>query len=169
MIQPNSKLSPTAKLSFMRPNSKSQRLIDSIQSDSKSFPAHPLGPTYSVNTFPSSFFAFKSVDLSIFRWAQIWGALRKHFSIKYIVQHWKTFYYCDKLHDINLFVISSYLKWAHLTLALPHAWQQLIRGTQKPVACHELACPLGALSMTNWFDKGGGREGVDGINFDFYT
>ncbi len=35
-------------------------------------------------------------------------------------------------------------------VALPHECQLLIvRGTQKPVACHELACPLEALSKPN--------------------
>ncbi len=38
---------------------------------------------------------------------------------------------------------------AHLSVALPHACQQFIRrGTQKPLACHELAYPLEALSKS---------------------
>ncbi len=62
-----------------------------------------------------------------------------------IVQHWKTFSHCDKMYGIIWFVISSYLKWASLMVALSHTPQLLIiRGTEKPVACHELACPLEA-------------------------
>ncbi len=32
----------------------------------------------------------------------------------------------------------------------------IIRGTQKPVACHELACTIEDLSKHNWFVAGGG-------------
>ncbi len=47
---------------------------------------------------------------------------------------------------VGLVVVLSHARWANLTLAWPHACQQLIRrGTQKPVACHELAYPLEAV------------------------
>ncbi len=65
-------------------------------------------------------------------------------------QHWKTFSRYDKMHDIIMFVVSSRSKWASQMLALPHVCQLLIRrGTQKPVAWQELACPLEALSKPN--------------------
>ncbi len=44
---------------------------------------------------------------------------------------------------MRLVEVLAHAKWAHLTLALPHACQKLIiGGTQKPLAFHELAYPL---------------------------
>ncbi len=67
---------------------------------------------------------------------------------------------------MSVVVVLSHAQWANLTLALPHACQQLmIRGTQKPLECHELAYPLEAVRMSeviNQMRQGRGAVAVVG-------
>ncbi len=67
---------------------------------------------------------------------------------------------------MKLLEVLAHAKWANLTLALPHACQQLIRrGTQKPVERHELAYPLEAVrkfKVINQMRQGRGAVPVVG-------
>ncbi len=66
---------------------------------------------------------------------------------------------------MRLVEVLSHARWAHLTLALPHACQQLIRrGTQKPLAGHEFAYPLQTVTKSKVINHiRQGRGAVAGV------